>query len=426
MCDSLQDLYAKCLPSDYGYPLRVPEPSSTLPSSYKKDGLQIGDVGYVNGDGAFNPLFNISFDSNHALNKRLGDPLTFDPVELKDYDVDVNHNAIPLDRSITSPDITQPRTQLRRADHYEFTPSSAKGAILILPDGATSYNLSAQANERFRKLAMEEAFDWYRLAQETCGDNIRNGSLYLLTGFYKAQCWSLASFNHATVTQDRHISVAPRKVGSTAAGRNCHCTFGLDYREGPAPGQYGSVNQTVFVRGFKIAVRDDVLGYLSQKSDVLPVPAGPPREDPRGFVWCLMRLFCKRNTPKRRRRANGVADVDRVPQLSQPFHPSDIITQYLLDKDPNALVAVTHDSEWITLIEMGKLMPEELTQKDRLEEALSEHYLLDARPKNSSVCLQGKSTKASNLQEVLPTSETSWYNKPFNNDFQVVITSTYP
>ncbi|KAG6379358.1 hypothetical protein JVT61DRAFT_11821 [Boletus reticuloceps] len=188
-------------------------------------------------------------------------------------------------------------------------------------------------------------------------------------------------------------------------------------------GSYGSVNQTVFIRGFKIAVRDDVLGYLSQKPDILPVPSVPPRKDPCGFAWWLIRLFCKINTPKRRRRANGVADVDRVPQLSQPFHPSDIITQYLFDKDPNALVAVTHDSEWITLIEMRKLMPEELTQKDRLEEALSEYYLLDSRPKNSAVCLQGKSTKASNSREVLPTSETSWYNKPFNSNFQVVITS---
>ncbi|KAI9566676.1 hypothetical protein HD554DRAFT_2007321, partial [Boletus coccyginus] len=60
------------LPNDRGYPLRFPEPSSTLPSSYREDGIQIGDVGYVTQQGAFNVLFNVSYGLNHALYQRPG------------------------------------------------------------------------------------------------------------------------------------------------------------------------------------------------------------------------------------------------------------------------------------------------------------------------------------------------------------------
>ncbi|KAI9464850.1 hypothetical protein HD554DRAFT_2007291, partial [Boletus coccyginus] len=51
--------YAKCLPNDRGYQLRFPEPPSTLPSSHRQDGLQIGDVGYVTRQGTFDVLFNV-------------------------------------------------------------------------------------------------------------------------------------------------------------------------------------------------------------------------------------------------------------------------------------------------------------------------------------------------------------------------------
>ena len=63
-------------------------------------------------------------------------------------------------------------------------------------------------------------------------------------------------------------------------------------------------------------------------------------------------------------------------------------------------MAVTHDSEWTTLIKtvrrddleylyiylpvvQGKLTPKELTQESRLEEFLSENYSLVSQPENS-------------------------------------------
>ncbi|KAF8546153.1 hypothetical protein OG21DRAFT_1427840, partial [Imleria badia] len=191
--DSPQDVYAKCLPNNHGYPLWFPEPSSRLPSSYRQDGLQIGDVGHVSRKGTFNVLLNICFGPNHALHQDLGVSFgfeAFDPIKLVDREVEVISNADPPGCIITSPGITQPSRTSQRDGHYEFAPSSAKGAILILPDGATSHDLPA--NEHFRKVAMERAFDWYEIAKELYGESVSSDSLYLITGFYKARSWSLA------------------------------------------------------------------------------------------------------------------------------------------------------------------------------------------------------------------------------------------
>ena len=164
---------------------------------------------------------------------------------------------------------------------------------------------------------MERAFDWYEIAKERYGESMSSGSLYLITGFYKARSWSLGSFHDATNTEPRHIRVVPRKVDGTTAGRDWKCTFPVQYRDGPGPGHNGNVNQTIFISGFKIAVRDDVIGWLSQKSEVQPVPAVRPRKDPRCCASFLMWLFGKKNPSKRLRGVTAGSDVNHVPALSQ-------------------------------------------------------------------------------------------------------------
>ena len=54
-----QDVYASNLlrAQDFGYPLRHPRPKDKSDS----EGLQVGDVGYVDGDGKFNWVLSIRF-----------------------------------------------------------------------------------------------------------------------------------------------------------------------------------------------------------------------------------------------------------------------------------------------------------------------------------------------------------------------------
>ena len=179
-----------------------------------------------------------------------------------------------------------------------------------------SHDLNLQANERFRSVAMERALDWYEIAKMHYGENLTNRSLYLITGFYKSRSWSLASFSDATAAEHRRIRVIPWEGEGTTVGRDWKCTFPVRYRDGPGPSHNGNVNQSVFISGFKITVREEGLGWLSPKLDVQPVPVVHPRQ---GYYFCtwFLWLFCKRITSRRRCKADGSVDVSHVPMLSQ-------------------------------------------------------------------------------------------------------------
>ena len=94
-----QDVYVECLlPKSRGYPLWCPEPSSTLPSSYQDNGLQIGDVGCIRPSGTFDVLLNICFGSEHLLHRHLANILDEFPPPIPldiDHDVDIKSNADP-------------------------------------------------------------------------------------------------------------------------------------------------------------------------------------------------------------------------------------------------------------------------------------------------------------------------------------------
>ncbi|KAF8450962.1 hypothetical protein L210DRAFT_924800 [Boletus edulis BED1] len=239
-----QDVYAKHLQHpDYGYPLRTPEPMSTLPQDYQDNGLQIGDVGIVDSDGQFDVLFNICKRSDNPLHENHGVPANFQPVQ--HGDVKSSNNAISASPVYSHGirRILQPENQ-RSAD-YEFTTSARAGAILILPQGATSAKLLSP--EQFREVAMESAPDWYEFAKKRYGVQQLDRSLYLITGFYKTRSWSLGSFNNPTGA-----------TGKIWARRNdSHPnSYPLEF-EFPADPHHmddasGSINQTVFITGFKI------------------------------------------------------------------------------------------------------------------------------------------------------------------------------
>ena len=178
-----------------------------------------------------------------------------------------------------------------------------------------SHELNLQANERFRKVAMERAVDWYEIARELCGESITNCSLYLITGFYKARSWSLASFCDTTAPEPRHIEVVPQDDQGAVIKRLWKHTFPVEYRNGPE-GYNGNINQCVFIRGFKIAIRDDVFGWLYPGPDVRPVPAVRLPQVP-SCPTRFLSLLCRKGTLKRRHRANAPVDVKPVPALSQ-------------------------------------------------------------------------------------------------------------
>ncbi|KIJ58359.1 hypothetical protein HYDPIDRAFT_141567 [Hydnomerulius pinastri MD-312] len=378
MSDSFQDVYAKHLQhADYGYPLRMPEPMSTLPQNYQDGGLEIGDVGIVDSKGQFDVLFNICKRNDNPLHDPRGVPKNFQPVQRGD--VKSSDNAIsagPI-HSHGIKHILQPNKP-RPAD-YEFDSSTPAGAILILPHGAMSVELLSP--EQFREVAAKNALDWYEFAKKRYGVQHLDRSLYIITGFYKARSWSLGSFNNPT---DATGKILARRDDNNPNIYLLEFTFPADRRHSCGGDDSGSINQTVFITGFKITVS----GWLPD-----PIVLRVTESETTWFILvrlfkaCLSRLRGFSGGYKQR----AAISVEHSPQLSQPFHPSDIINRFLLSKNPNARVAITHDNQWMDMMKEG-LTHEDLLQEDRLGTFLTRYYTIsvDSEHENTAVFLQGK------------------------------------
>ncbi|KAJ7722323.1 hypothetical protein B0H16DRAFT_1263523, partial [Mycena metata] len=184
----------------HGYPLFNPQPSDDLRGIARTGGVQIGDIGVLTPDGSFDPLFNITFPSDHPANSRFGVPQDFVPVMLAERDIVIREQYDRLGSIISNVSIAKQRldmlTSLIFADRFspvgagatvELSTSSSATAILILPDGASSMNL--RALQKFRECALKHAQIWYELVNKDLGHMVRNGDLVLVTGVTKSASW---------------------------------------------------------------------------------------------------------------------------------------------------------------------------------------------------------------------------------------------
>ncbi|KAG6371696.1 hypothetical protein JVT61DRAFT_9037 [Boletus reticuloceps] len=357
MSDSLQDVYAKYLlerHSNYGYPLRIPEPTSTLPKNYQDYGLEIGDVGTVDSKG--HPLELRTHRLSGRRCKSIDNAISSGPIYSRGI------------KRIPQPDEISPAK-------YEFDTSTPAGALLILPCDVTPFELSP--SEQFREMAMHSVLDWYNFAKQCYGGRHLDRSLYLVTasGFCKSRSWSLASFDNRT---DGTGKIWAQRDKDNHDIYLLGSTFSSDCRHGTS--RSGHRNQTIFITGFKITI-----------TSWLPDPIVQGVTESEATWSMLVRLF--RACRSRLRGFSGghklpaVPSVDPVPssQLSQPFHPSDIINHLLPKKNPDQRVAVTHDNDWMYMMKKG-LTHEDLLHEDRLGTFLTRYCTM--KRENAAVYLK--------------------------------------
>lgn len=115
--------------------------------------------------------------------------------------------------------------------------------------------------------------DWYTFAEQRLGRIISHDSLYLITGLYKSRSWSLAAYQRGADTGEASAQFKAVHVGggNIAASYTWETTQAMDWRVGPSDQYYhGIPNQTVFVHGFKIAIREGILGRkrINVKADI--------------------------------------------------------------------------------------------------------------------------------------------------------------
>ncbi|KAF8838095.1 hypothetical protein BDN67DRAFT_1013362 [Paxillus ammoniavirescens] len=391
-----QDVYARRMiradPSR-GYPLWFPEPDSNLPEACRTEGLRIGDVGIVTEDGSFDLLFNICSPRDHPLHQLCGVPETFKQVHLPDHEFrdfpfadspgraistqSVNQRNITAGVSGGDLTVAQTSAQLK----LEFSSSSAEGAILVLPEGAGKRDFAHLSI--LREEAQKNGESWHHFARFNRGRT--GGDLYLITGHHKASSWSVAAFSDAGSSAGFNATFSAGQVvrGNIAMAYSWQVANPVHCRVGPEQGHsVDKRNQAVSIRGFRIALRQRPFPFFSKRVDVsvqhtgtkfsgsgvFPAPAIPSGSGTRGFG------------ESQHQSSHGASDRGRTNLLSFPYetapyespdseadenaglhntsiqlspsplrvyHPSDAINRFLLDSEPRANIAVTHDSQWM-------------------------------------------------------------------------------
>jgi hypothetical protein len=158
----------------------------------------------------------------------------------------------------------------------QYRSSASKGAMVGFPNGGDRRDVLKKNN--IHKLALRCGASWYKYANEERGRMAPNGSLYVVTGCDKANTWGLASWS--CCSEGGEISLAftlkQSEAGASFSYSHESCTTAT-VRVGPiTPSQ--KTNQCVFLRGFKVAVREEPLARVRGSVSLTSIIGSPTRQ----------------------------------------------------------------------------------------------------------------------------------------------------
>ncbi|KAK0186355.1 hypothetical protein F5146DRAFT_935682, partial [Armillaria mellea] len=187
------NIYVRMLmPKGHGYPLWIPNPSDDLPDEYKRVGMQIGDLGYLDAGGGFVYLFNVGKAIDDPVNVGRTPP-GFVPLS-GIHDSTNQHLRLRNHGNGYVFEVTSDETKSLGGEIS--VQASTEGAYLALPDGSSFSKFNSI--EKLEKCAEAHAHEWYQYFNGEKGMQIHNGRLYLVTGMEKSRSWANACYSHTT------------------------------------------------------------------------------------------------------------------------------------------------------------------------------------------------------------------------------------
>ncbi|SJL17351.1 uncharacterized protein ARMOST_20901 [Armillaria ostoyae] len=383
-------LYAKeLIYKGCGIPFWYPEPDSSAPDEFKTRGICPGDVGIINNDGGFDFLFSIFSDANGLIIGRA--PPGFQPLpQLAQEDVQVYpvHGNVVTSQHVTSTDVsvdasTQTLQSIVDAGmSFNVSISDTSAAILCLPNYSTRYN--AMNKDLFERCARQHGVSWYNYVIGSLGRKVSNGSLYLITTCDKTTTWGNAVIRRT----DRALAFSLKCTLMSTGGVTVKVAnswiddSGIDNGLFPIPSvQYpypiGLQNQCIFARGFVMSLseslfkksREAVLLHVDGSKDRVPTldhknAPLPPNDGNTGLWTRASSFFGSKTAPKDEDSNQGMilaqsadhellaAEVSEFPTAeSEQWNPSAIMNEYLLSKVSSLDMAITHDEEWMAVMQ---------------------------------------------------------------------------
>ncbi|KIK62754.1 hypothetical protein GYMLUDRAFT_72504 [Collybiopsis luxurians FD-317 M1] len=377
--ESPSELYARSLLlAKRGYALWKPQAQGVrLPDAYKREGVRIGDVGILNGFGGFTYLFNVFHSSDHPINLCRVPP-NFKPLPMEDYynveeepaEFEPGSHVASETSGISKSNIPFPEGQASIPGVPEdvgagltFLSSASEGAFLVLPEGGK--RIDHQHWIALYQYTAECAQTWFDFIN---GDRSQGGlamglheGLYLVTGCDKARAWGVASFNNARpqgipVRLD-FIPKAAEKAGGMSRYRFSRCDHAT-----ASSGADNVQSGCVFLRGFRIAIRQDPKNPFKLVTEVTFTANTDTDEFVRRLSTATYHSSNSERHLKTENNSSGECnDEASLPERYHVYHPSDVINRWILDNHDEVGIAITHDEDWVSVIQEASFPSSRLT-----------------------------------------------------------------
>ncbi|KAJ7458392.1 hypothetical protein B0H11DRAFT_187049 [Mycena galericulata] len=325
-----------------GFPLAEPLLSLTLPEEHLRKGICIGDIGSIFEDvGIFDFLFNIFLPADDPINGGENNvPRNFTPLNCLAHEEIIQQNYPPNSHVTTG--FAKMRSSLPIfSNALSFRSTSSRGAICALPHGSMVEEW--RDLRALRRYAISQAEDWYHCAITKRGRLLLNGSLYFITATEKTDAWGTATFRQLEYGNTCMHLVPRDDPNQSYPFYWCHSPASVST---PTSQQLGENSHCLFLRGFKIS-----LGHRAWSTATERRRRIFKHHDPR-TSW-IARLFAwlpKTIVSLLWTRPSWFANAYFATFPKKFFHPSTVISEYLLGRVPNAEVVIVHDDDWTAVI----------------------------------------------------------------------------
>ncbi|KIM46830.1 hypothetical protein M413DRAFT_263918 [Hebeloma cylindrosporum] len=395
------EIYARLLrQKKRGYALYIPEPNQRLPIAYQRIGVSVGDVGIITADGGFSFLFNICAPHNDPINPRVL-PEDFSPLYPPLTEMDITKfprfksGSYMASSSMVKKDSSESDT---RGLHFET--SASEGAVLTMPEGATSLNL--ENDIAFSNYLAANLEKWYEFVYRVRGKSIGNGELRLVTGCDKTSAWGIATVSGMSQhsLKFKALDTADTANSSTTV-YTWECSGMVEVRVGPDNSDIEALrrdgtddhpldmttlcNQCLFVRTMNPKLEEEDWEKLMQNLGRSTVndpntPAGMNlypllRSRPSGSsAESSSQPGSHQGTTGTQGYAMGKQSgitISTMPKSFVPYHPSNDLNRQLLLKFPGCRMVITKDQDWLSALREDEEMISD--PKELLERVLASH-----------------------------------------------------
>ncbi|KIM46832.1 hypothetical protein M413DRAFT_422275 [Hebeloma cylindrosporum] len=377
-----------------GFALYIPQPNRRLPIAYQRLGIHIGDVGFITPDGGFSFLFNICVPRDHAINPR-DLPQDFSPLSpALATQVDVAEFSQFNPGSYLASASMERKENDSNTNGLHFETHASEGAVLTMPEGATSLDLNNELS--FSDYLEANVRKWYEFVRRVRGKRIRNGELRLVIGCDKTTAWGIATVSGMSQQRTSKLKFKPLDIASSSSTTTytwessgmVEEKVGPDSRDievlrsndddGPDMTYH---NQCLFVRTMTATLGNDdwaeFEGNLGKTTVEDSRFSSPTDLNPLPGMWPSGSSNTKYSnqfgshqgtygTQSYSLSKKGRVTISTMPDSSTPYHPSDVLNQQLLQKFPDCKMVITKDHAWLSTFREDEEMvsdPEQLLEK---------------------------------------------------------------